>query len=132
MAVIKEFRCLDCDTFFESSDPDPVCPSCTATEPERAFLTPPSIKDGKTSIADREQRALAETYGLSDMNNKEGRAVRSAPAPEAAPQFASTGDPKVMQMLGKLGGHSDSMSAVLPALRQMGGPRSWQRVPDRK
>lgn len=132
MPIIKEFKCLDCGTFFESMDADPVCPNCTATEPERAFLTPPGIKDAKTAIADREQRNLAETYGFSDMSNKEGRAVRSAPAPEQAPQFASTSDPRMSQVLSKLGANSDSMSAVLPALRKMGGPRTWTRVPDRK
>lgn len=132
MPIIKEYRCLDCETFFESMDADPSCPNCTAGEPERAFLTPPGIKDAKTTIADREQRKLAETYGMSDMNNREGRAVRSAAPPEQAPQFASAADPKVAQMLGKLGNNADAMSPVLPVLRQMGGPRTWTRVPDRK
>lgn len=130
--ILKEYKCLDCEFYFESADAEPVCPSCTATEPERAFLTAPSIKDAKTAIADREQRALAETYSLSDMSNKEGRPVRSVTPPEQAPQFGSTGDPRMMQVLGKLGNNSDSMSAVLPTLRKMGGPRTWTRVPDRK
>lgn len=129
MPIIKEYRCNDCATFFESMDADPVCPQCTAGEPERAFLTAPGIKDPKSNIIDRETRNLAETYGMSDMSNKEGQSVRSLQAPEQQAQFGSAADPKVGQMLAKLGGNSDSMSAMLPALRQMGGPRAWTKVP---
>ncbi len=133
MPIIKEFKCLDCQAFFESMDADPTCPHCTSeSEPERAFLTAPGIKEPKSNIIDRETRNLADTYGMSDMSNNGGRPVRSVPTPEQAPQFGSAGDPKVAQMLGKLGNNADSMSAILPALRQMGGPRAWTKVPARK
>ncbi len=130
--IIKEYRCLDCQSFFESADADPFCPHCSAEEPERAFLTAPGFKQPATQIMDREQRNLAETYGMSDMSNKDGQSVRSLQAPEQQAQFASAADPKIGQVLAKLGNNSDSMSAMLPALRQMGGPRAWTKVPARK
>ena len=132
MPIIKEYRCNDCESFFESMDADPTCPQCSAVEPERAFLTAPGIKDGKTAIADREMRNLSETYGLSDMNNKGGQSVMAGQKPDQAAQFASAADPKIGQVLAKLGSNSDSMSPMLPVLRQMGGPRAWQKVPARK
>jgi len=129
--IIKEYRCNDCGCTFESSDADVVCPQCTAEEPERVFLTPPSIKQPQTARKDEIQRDLATTYGLQDMSNRDGGSVmqnRKA-VPEAA-QGQWGGD--MGQVISKLGRNADGFSPVLPALRQMGGPRTWTKVPDRK
>jgi hypothetical protein len=129
--ILKEWKCLDCETFFESSDTDPVCPHCTADEPERAFLTPPGIKSQGTSFKDETVKQLAADYGLSDMSNKDGAPVRKAPSGPAAPQFAAP-NPQIAQAHAKLGGNADGFSSVLPALQGAGGPRNWAKVPERR
>jgi hypothetical protein len=126
--VIKEYRCLDCETLFESSDPDPQCPACSRVEIERAFLTPPGISVGKSAIIDRELKNLANDYGMSDISNKNGSVMASRPAADAPPAQFAGGDPKVMQALAKLGNTADNFSGVLPQIRAMGGPRTWQKV----
>ena len=77
MPVIREFRCGDCGSTFESMLPveEVSCPTCTAPEPERVFLTPPALKSPKTSSADEIQKDLAKAYGLSDMSNRGGESV---------------------------------------------------------
>ena len=112
---------------FESSDADPACPQCSSLEPERAFLTPPGIKSPHTSGTDATLRTLAADYGLSNMSNRDGAAVKRAPSGPAAPQFAPQGDPQTMQVLHRLGGASDGFSSVLPALRQAGRPHQWTK-----
>lgn len=74
--IIREFKCRDCGALFESAERDPECPSCTGEEPERVFMTAPAIRSPKTSVADRTLKELASDYGLSDMNNKHGQAVK--------------------------------------------------------
>lgn len=132
--IIREFRCGDCNGTFESTDPidDVVCPHCTAADSaERVFLTPPAIRDQKTSIADRELKNLAADFGMSNMTNREGSAVRAAPDGAAAPAFTNH-NPQIAAQLAKLGSNADGFSGVLPTLRQAGGPRKWNKVPERK
>ena len=131
MPIIKEWKCLDCESFFESSDADPVCPNCTATEPERAFLTPPSVQSPNTGRADKILGELAQDYGLSNMSNRDGAAVKRAPSGTEAPQFAAP-NPQISQALAKLGNNADGFSSVMPALRSAGGPRAWAKVPERR
>ena len=131
MPIIKEWKCLDCESFFESSDADPVCPHCTAAEPERAFLTPPSVQSPNTGRADKILGELAQDYGLSNMTNRGGAAVRQAPSGAEAPQFAAP-NPQISQALAKLGNNADGFSSVMPALRSAGGPRTWAKVPERR
>lgn len=128
--IIREFRCGDCSTTFESSDPveEVVCPVCTAQEAERVFLTPPSIKSPQTSGTDRDLKMLANDFGISNMSNRDGAAVKRAPTGDTAPQFAPQ-NPATMQVLSKLGGAGDGFSSVLPALQQAGRPHQWNKVP---
>ena len=126
MPIIREFQCLDCRTAFESTDPDPSCPTCTG-EAERAFFTPPAIRSGATSVKDEMVKGLAADFGLSDLNsNKHGEAVaKRPPANGPAPTFATAAN---SPMLGKIpNGHRDGFSSVMPAIQQMGGPTTWTR-----
>lgn len=77
MPVIREFRCGDCGSLFESMLPveEVACPTCTAPEPERVFLTAPAIKSPRTASTDAIQKDLAQAYGLSDMTNRDGESV---------------------------------------------------------
>lgn len=125
--IIREFKCNDCATYFESSDDDPVCPKCDAEEHERVFLTPPAIRDGNTTRKDTILKELASDYGLSDMSNKDGRAVKQVPAQDGgvAPSFGH--NPQVMQKLQQLGGNADNFSGVGGVLANK-GPRTWTKV----
>ncbi len=107
------------------------CPTCDAQEAERVFLTPPGIKSPQTAGKDRDLAALASDFGLSNMSNRDGAPVRSAPSGPAAPAFAP-GTPQTMQALQKLGSNSDSFSPVLPALRAAGRPHQWRKSPERR
>lgn len=124
MPVIREWRCADCGTTGETmgSLEDVICPNCSAQEAERVFLTPPGYKSPKTSGTDRDIKNLAADYGLSDVSNKYGEAVKKAPTGDNAPQFAAA-NPQVSQALSKLGGNADGFSQMIPALRDRGGPR---------
>lgn len=122
--IIKEWKCLDCETYFESSDDDPQCPQCSKIEPERVFLTPPAVRDAKTTSTDRELKRLAQDFGLSDMNNKHGEAVKKG----GTGQF--TNDSRVMQAVAGLPpGAQDQFS---PLQSKFSNPRTWTRVQDRK
>ena len=128
--IIREFRCGDCQSTFESSDPveEVVCPVCTAQEAERVFLTAPSIKSPQTAGKDRDLKQLASDFGITDMSNRDGAAVKRAPAGDAAPQFAAP-NPQITQVLSKLGGAGDGFSSVLPSLQRAGRPHQWNKVP---
>jgi len=128
--IIREYRCNDCGTTFESSDPveEVSCPTCTAQEAERVFLTAPSIKSPKTAVADRTLKELASDYGMSNMSNKHGQAVRQAPAGPEAPKFTEH-NPQMAAALARLGNNADGFSSVLPTLRATGGPRNWAKTP---
>ena len=125
--IIREYRCNDCQTCFESSDADPVCPKCAGEDQERVFLTAPAIRGEKTTKSDKILGELANDYGLSDMTNKEGRAVKQAPQGEHAPQFAAQ-DAKVMSRLQALGGAGDNFSGTGSVFAGR-GPRTWNKVP---
>lgn len=77
MPVIREFLCHDCGSSFESMLPpsEVECPKCAAPEPERVFLTPPAIKSPQTAKKDEITKDLAQTYGMSDMTNRDGASV---------------------------------------------------------
>lgn len=90
------------------------------------FLTPPGIKSPQTTSADSTLKGLAADYGISNMSNRDGAAVRQAPAGAQAPQFASA-NPQTMQILSKLGSNADAFSPILPTMRRAGGPApTWQ------
>ena len=123
MPIIREFRCRDCGTTFESFDEDPECPSCTAPESERVFLTAPSIRSDKTTRADKITKELAQDFGISDMSNRYGGAVKGNP--ETGKNF---GNQQIMQTLAGLGDKGDNFSAVAPAIKQAGNPRTWNKT----
>lgn len=77
MPVIREFRCGDCGALFESMLPlqEVECPKCSAQEAERVFITAPAIKSPQTARKDEITKDLAQTYGMSDMSNRDGAAV---------------------------------------------------------
>lgn len=131
--IIREFLCSDCGARFESSESpqDVVCPNCDAEDPQRAFFTPPGIKSPQTQSKDESLKALAADYGLSNMSNRDGSAVKKAPTGPTAPQFA-TGNPQALQMLAKLGSNSDSFSPVLPQLQAAGRPHQWARFREKR
>lgn len=133
MPIIREFRCCDCGATFESMLPveEVACPECSGEEPERVFLTPPSIRSPGTSRTDTTLKQLAADYGLSDMSNRDGAPVRRAPSGAGAPQFAAP-DPQMAQLLAKLGSNADGFSPVLPQIRAAGGPRAWAKVPEKR
>ena len=131
MPVIREYRCNDCGQLFESMSQDPECPTCSAEEPERVFLTPPGIKSPQTARSDAIVRDLAAAHGMSDMSNAGGAAVRRAPSQNPA-QFTQPSDSQAMAVLGKLGNAGDGLSSVLPSLRAAGTPRQWSKFPDRR
>ena len=122
--IVKEFKCLDCGQFFETSSREPECPVCASADSERAFLTPPSIRSPSTTVKDEMVKGLASDFGLSDLNNKHGQAVRQAPSGAQAPQFRG---PEVVQNLNIPTNARDQLTPVLPQLQAMGGPRNWSR-----
>jgi hypothetical protein len=122
--IIKEYRCLDCGTAFETADKEPECPVCSSADSERAFFTPPSIRSPSTTVKDEMVKGLAADFGLSDLNNRHGQAVKQAPSGAAAPQFRG---PEVVQNLNIPTNARDQLSPVLPQLQAMGGPRNWSR-----
>lgn len=130
MPVIREWRCGDCGTLFESmAAPEEVdCPTCSAAEPERVFLTPPAIRSPQTNFKDATVKQLAADYGLSDVSNKHGEAVKKAPSGAEMPAFANPSNSPIVQKLAASGG-VDGFSQVLPTLRRAGGPRNWARTP---
>lgn len=131
--VIREWRCADCGTTGETSGPleEVVCSTCNAQEAERVFLTPPGIKSPKTSTADRELKSLAQDFGMSNMSNRDGAAVKAAPQGPQAPRFEA-GNPQVMQAIQRLGSSADGFSSVLPALQRAGRPTQWRKTPERR
>lgn len=130
MPIIRQFRCCDCGTTFESMQTveEAECPKCSAPEPERVFLTPPAIRSQNTGRTDKILGELAQDYGLSNMSNRYGAAVKRAPTGADAPQFAAP-NPQISQVLSKLGNNADGFSSVMPALRSAGGPRAWAKEP---
>ncbi len=61
---------------FESSHP--ICPAmgCDHKEVEKIFIKAPSIRSNVTKNTDSGLRNLADSYGMSDMNNRGGKAVK--------------------------------------------------------
>lgn len=73
MAVIKEFRCAG-HGYFDATEP--VCPHGCTVGVERVFLTPPGLGFGVAKRTDALLEGVARDHGLSDMNNRGGKAAR--------------------------------------------------------
>lgn len=73
MAVLKEYRCL-AHGAFESSSETPTCPAgCTTVE--REFRTPPGFRSERTASIDATVQTLAKRHGMTDINNRGGKAA---------------------------------------------------------
>ncbi|MBV8648472.1 hypothetical protein [Paludibacterium sp.] len=75
--VIKEWECAKHGTF-ESTHPICPCLGCASENVKRVFLTPPSIRHEATTYTDNSFNDLARAYKLSDINNQDGQAAKSA------------------------------------------------------
>ena len=125
--IIREFKCLDCGSFFETSESEPECPKCAGSDSERAFLTPPGIRSSNTGRADKIHRELASDFNMSDMTNRHGQPVRQRQSENPA-QFTG---PAAVQQMNIPSDSRDQFSQVLPMIKDR-GPRQWERVRDRK
>lgn len=113
--IIREFRCNDCGSEFESSDADPYCPHCAGESPERVFLTAPAIRSPVTNFRDHTVRDLAEAHGLSDINNRYGEPVKKVKTDNPS-TFAPT--EQATQVLSRLpAGAQDSFSPLMGKLK---------------
>jgi hypothetical protein len=121
MPIIREWRCGDCQTVFESMDTEPVCPTCTAEEPERVFITPPAIRSPQTTSKDKIVKSLATDYGLADMSNKHGEAVKKSSDGPGAAAFAG---PQMLSKLNIPANARDNVSALLPSFSSSRNP-TW-------
>lgn len=74
--VIKEFNCPR-HGYFEASHPICHHMGCDSEGVERVFLTPPGIKSDRTKFTDNSLNRIAKDYGLTDMNNRDGQAVKA-------------------------------------------------------
>jgi len=73
--IIKEWKCAEHGSFEGSF---PICPAmgCESTEVAREFKTAPGLTSDTTKFTDKGFDSLASSYGLSDMSNKDGKAVK--------------------------------------------------------
>lgn len=72
--VIKEFLCK-AHGAFESAEAAPSCPfGCDTVE--RIFLTPPAFASSRTKNIDRTLDSLARSHGMTDINNRGGKAAK--------------------------------------------------------
>lgn len=79
MAINKEWRCFGHGTF-ESDQEKPLCPFAGCDTVERVFLTPVGLGSARTKNIDNTFSSLAKTYGMTDIDNRGGRAAKRAPA----------------------------------------------------
>lgn len=79
MSILREYRCLQHQIEFESSDDVPACPrGCTSKSViVQEFRTPFSIGSERTSTIDTMAKKLAADYGLTDMRNDRDASVMS-------------------------------------------------------
>lgn len=99
---------------FESSHP--ICPSmgCSHEGVEKIFLKAPSFKSDVTKNTDSGIRSLADSYGLSDMNNRGGKAVKGGTNNSGTQWGADNfgGIDNIRSMAGSSGGNSGFASAA--------------------
>lgn len=102
--ILRSWRCLNgrCNRVFDAWEANPQCPACACV---RVEWQPAGGHIGKAAKgADREVRALADLFGMTDMNSAErgrgAKKVKSAPTPASggpvhtfAPGFSAVVDP---------------------------------------
>ena len=73
MGILRDWNCLGHGTF-ESWEDNPKCPHGCSTV-EVVFLQPPGLFSDRSKNLDKNTRMLAQSYGLTDMSNRGGKAV---------------------------------------------------------
>jgi hypothetical protein len=86
MAINREWRCF-AHGAFESDAESPTCPHGCDTV-EREFRTPPAFASARTKSIDNTLESLARSHGMTDINNRGGRAAKG-PSPNQGAQQAS-------------------------------------------
>lgn len=99
---------------FESSDEAPECPEGCDTV-ERVFLTPVGFASARTKAIDATLESVARSHGLTDMNNRGGRAA--AGPNTIAQQMAQE---KMRQQ----------QEAIAAAVKAKFGDAPWNTVPE--
>jgi len=69
MAVIKEYKCSDCNRIFDATIPS--CIHCGSINVIRIFVTPFAFKSDKTKFSDDNLDHLTSSYKLGDFSNNE-------------------------------------------------------------
>ena len=75
MAVLREWKCPKHGTF--ESD-YPICNGngCDSSKVVQVFLTAPSFKSSRTKGIDKTLKDVAAHHGLTDMSNRDGKALK--------------------------------------------------------
>lgn len=73
--IIKEWKCTSHGPF---EGTHPICPAmgCESSDVVREFRTPPSFNSGLAKATDASLNNISQSYGLSDMSNKNGKSVK--------------------------------------------------------
>lgn len=85
MAINKEWRCAGHGNF-ESDQEKPLCPFAGCDTVDRVFLTPVGLGSARTKNIDNTFSSLAKTYGMTDIDNRGGRAAKRQPPSQAQKQ----------------------------------------------
>ena len=83
---IREFICRECQGFFDSWEEDPPCPACGGTT-RMNFRQAPGILSARTKRTDATVRQLAKQAGVTDLNNRGGRAAHPSTQDSRVNQF---------------------------------------------
>lgn len=110
--VIKEYNCPR-HGYFEASHPICHHMGCESEGIERVFLTPTNIKSDKTKFTDNSLNQIAKNYGLSDMSNRDGKAVKS----ETAAIWGKEGVNNYAGMLEQASQHDGGMKLAAPTIQ---------------
>jgi hypothetical protein len=73
--VLHDWECAK-HGVFEGSHP--ICPAlgCSSEKVSKIFLQAPGFKSEKTKFADASLKDIAQRYGMTNMSNKDGKAVK--------------------------------------------------------
>ena len=106
MAVIKEYKCLDCTRIFDSSIPS--CVHCGSENIQRIFVTPFSFKSDKTKFSDDNLEHLTSSYKLSDFSNNES----TKHEPDRSGNWADLSGSDVKGLLPQVAGGSVNVAGI--------------------
>ena len=75
MGVLRDWTCLGHGNF-ESSEDEPLCPVGGCNTVRKVFLQPPGFTSSRTQNIDRTLDSLARSHGMTDIQNRGGRAAK--------------------------------------------------------